>query len=105
EQLKTEVTKALESVRDYGWFDKGLRVINERGIIDNGKMRRPDRLVIRPDGTAVIIDYKFGNHRNDAAYSRQVKRYRDAVIRAGLAKKCEAYIWYVSLGEVINCTL
>ncbi|MDE7350553.1 MAG: UvrD-helicase domain-containing protein [Muribaculaceae bacterium] len=96
------LSKALESVEPYGWFAPGNRVINERGIVADGKVRRPDRIMIRPDGTAVIVDYKFGDHRNDKAYSRQVKRYAEALIQTGIAKKCEAYIWYVSLGDVIS---
>ncbi|MDE5586626.1 MAG: PD-(D/E)XK nuclease family protein, partial [Muribaculaceae bacterium] len=105
QQLKDFLTKAVQSVERYGWFAPGSRVINERGIVISGKVRRPDRIVIRPDGSAAIIDYKFGDHRNDKAYSRQVKRYAEALLRTGLAKKCEAYIWYVSLGEVVSCKL
>ncbi len=101
-QLKEFLSKALQSVEKYGWFDKGLRVLNERGIVVDGKVRRPDRILIRPDGTAIIVDYKFGEHRNDKAYTRQVKRYVSALLQTGIAKKCEAYIWYVSLGEVLS---
>ncbi|MDE6289951.1 MAG: PD-(D/E)XK nuclease family protein, partial [Muribaculaceae bacterium] len=102
EELRELLTDAMESVGKYGWFASGLRVINERGIVVDGKVRRPDRIVIRPDGTAVIIDYKFGDLRNDKTYSRQVKRYAAALLQTGITKKCEAYIWYVSLGEVIS---
>ncbi len=100
-KLKREIADAIEKVKQYGWFDDNLRIINERGIICNGKLGRPDRLMIRPDGSAIIVDYKFGEHRNDNTYSRQVKQYKEAILRAGIAKKCEAYIWYVSLGKVI----
>lgn len=104
EELKAMLTSAIESVEHYGWFAPGCRVINERGIVVDGKVRRPDRIIIRPDGTAVIIDYKFGDHRNDKAYTRQARRYASALLKTGLTKKCEAYIWYVSLGEVLRCT-
>ena len=104
EELHALLSKALGSVEGYGWFAPGCKVINERGIVVDGKIRRPDRIVIRQDGTAVIVDYKFGEHRNDKVYSRQVKRYASALVKTGLAKKCEAYIWYVSLGEVVRCT-
>ncbi|MDE6018095.1 MAG: UvrD-helicase domain-containing protein [Muribaculaceae bacterium] len=99
QKLKEEISKALTSVKEYGWFDKGQRVINERGLLHKGKLRRPDRLLIRPDGTAVIVDYKFGEKRSDK-YKRQIYNYKEAVENSGIAKKCEAYIWYVSLGEV-----
>ncbi|MDE7345868.1 MAG: UvrD-helicase domain-containing protein [Muribaculaceae bacterium] len=100
--LNEFLKKALQSVEQYGWFDKGVRVINERGIAIDGKVRRPDRIVMRKDGSAVIVDYKFGERRNDKVYGRQVKRYASALLQTGTVKKCEAYIWYVSLGEVIN---
>ena len=99
--MKKQLTDAFESVSSYGWFDKRNKVINERGIVIGRKVRRPDRIVIQPDGSAIVVDYKFGEHRNDKAYIRQVKRYASALIQTGLAKKCEAYIWYVSLGEVV----
>ncbi|MDE5793990.1 MAG: UvrD-helicase domain-containing protein [Muribaculaceae bacterium] len=105
EQLQNRLSTVLESVKDYGWFDTANKVINERGIVINGKVQRPDRIIIRPDGSAIIVDYKFGEHRNDKRYSRQVKRYASALIKSGLTKKCEAYIWYVSLGDVVRCTL
>ena len=103
-ELERELSAALESVAGYGWFDAGCRVINERAIAVKGRLQRPDRIVIRPDGTGVVIDYKFGDKRNDAAYGRQVRRYADLVVRTGLAKKCEAYIWYVGLGDIVDCS-
>ncbi|MDE6560912.1 MAG: UvrD-helicase domain-containing protein [Muribaculaceae bacterium] len=104
EEMKLQLSDALDSVSSYGWFEPGCRVINERGIAIDGKVRRPDRIVVRPDGTAIIVDYKFGEQRNDKAYTRQVKRYSEALLKTGLVKKCEAYIWYVSLGDVVSCT-
>ncbi len=101
EEMEKQLIDALQSVDSYGWFAPGNRVINERGIVIDGKISRPDRIVIREDGTAVIIDYKFGDNRNDKAYTRQVKRYASALLKTGIAKKCEAYIWYVSLGEIL----
>ncbi|MDE6056582.1 MAG: PD-(D/E)XK nuclease family protein, partial [Muribaculaceae bacterium] len=63
----------------------------------------PDRILLRPDGSAVIVDYKFGEHRNDEDYCNQAIRYAYTLLKTGIAKKCEAYIWYVSLGEVVRC--
>ncbi len=102
EELKEYLSKALKIGEIRGWFDTGNRVINERGIAIDGRVRRPDRIVIRPDGSAVIIDYKFGDQRNDEDYSSQVMEYASALKKTGIAKKCEAYIWYVSLGEILK---
>lgn len=101
-QLKTELSEAMSEVASFGWFDNGLTVIKERGIAIGGRILRPDRIVLRPDGTAVVIDYKFGEVRDDKAYLRQVKRYANAIVKSGLVKDCKAYVWYVSLGSVIS---
>lgn len=100
-ELEGILSDKMKSVEAYGWFAPECRIINERGIVIGDKVRRPDRIVIRPDGTASIVDYKFGEHRNDKVYARQVKRYASALLQTGIVKKCEAYIWYVSLGEVL----
>ncbi len=102
-RLEADILEALRSVESYGWFAPGVRVLRERAIATGGHIIRPDRVILHPDGSATVVDYKFGTHRNDSAYSRQVKRYADAIVAAGKAKKCEAYIWYVSLGEVLRC--
>lgn len=104
-RLNEELSRALKSVKDYRWFEPDSRILNERGIMIDGRLQRPDRVVIRRDGSVAVVDYKFGDHRNDSAYARQVKRYVSAIATAGMAKKCEAYIWYVSLGEVLRIEL
>lgn len=102
DKYRKEISDALDSVDAYGWFSPGLRVLTERGIATHGKMLRPDRIILHEDGTATIIDYKFGTHRNDAAYSRQVKRYAKALVNSGKAKVCAGYVWYVTLGHVLK---
>lgn len=100
-QYREDIETALKSVKDYGWFAPGNRVINERGIAIKGKVLRPDRVTLRPDGVAVIVDYKFGTHRDDTRYRRQVGRYAKALKDAGAASSCEGYVWYVTLGVVV----
>ncbi|MCM1490752.1 MAG: UvrD-helicase domain-containing protein [Muribaculum sp.] len=102
DRYRKEIATAIESVGNYGWFKPGLNVINERGLAMHGKMLRPDRIILQEDGTATIIDYKFGTHRKDAAYSRQVSRYAKALVMAGVAKRCQCFVWYVTLSEVLK---
>lgn len=101
EHRKT-LADAIASVEKYGWFAPGQTVLNERAMGYYGKLIRPDRIIMRPDKTAVIVDYKFGTHRNDAAYGRQVRRYAKALVSSGVARRCECYVWYVTLGEVVE---
>lgn len=102
EDYRTALGKAMASVEEYGWFAPGQAVHCERALGYYGKLIRPDRIIMRPGGTVVIVDYKFGTHRNDAAYGRQVSRYAKALVKAGAAKRCECYVWYVTLGEVFK---
>lgn len=101
-RLRDEISRAIESVSARGWFEPGLKVVNERGLGAHGKILRPDRVILHPDGRAVIIDYKFGSVRNDSAYSRQIRRYAKTLLGAGAARSCEAYVWYVALGEILE---
>lgn len=102
DNFRNEIADALESVEQYGWFEPGLKVICERGISAKGKISRPDRIILHDDGSAVIVDYKFGSHRNDKSYARQLKRYAKALIASGKASHCETYVWYVSLRKVLH---
>ncbi len=103
QKLESELGSAMSSVKEYGWFDEGMRVITERNIVGIGdKAQRPDRIIVRPDKTAVVVDYKFGTHRNDKKYLKQVKKYANAIEKVGIANKCEAYVWYVTLRTVIE---
>lgn len=102
QDIQAALSLAIENVKGYHWFDAQSRVLTERGIACAGHIKRPDRVVMRADGTVAIVDYKFGEHRNDNNYRRQVKGYVRALRDAGMVKKCEAYIWYVNLGIVIE---
>lgn len=100
-QYKAELGAALKSVEKYGWFAPGVQVLNERGIATRGETYRPDRVIIRKDGSATVVDYKFGSERSDAKYRRQVRKYVDLLLKAGVATSCDAYVWYVNLGIVL----
>ena len=73
---------AIRSVEEYGWFpeDTGT-VLNETEIIDSdGRVYRPDRVVVTKDEVKVI-DFKFGEHHME--YERQVSRYAEIWRRMG----------------------
>ena len=91
----------LEQVRDRGWYDGG-EVLNETSLVNtDGKIYRPDRVVLK-DGKAVIIDYKFGEH--DERYLSQLRKYADIWHRMGYAE-VEAYLWYVLSGDIMDVPL
>jgi ATP-dependent exoDNAse (exonuclease V) beta subunit len=62
-------------------FQKGNLIKNEQDILTkNGKVLRPDRLVIK-DKRATIIDYKTG--KRNPAYHEQIYSYADALEAMG----------------------
>ena len=72
-----------EGSRVAAWFDPECRVYSERTITtastslwdeDGIENLRPDRIVRRPDGSIIVIDYKSGQ-RDDKRYLRQLQRY------------------------------
>ena len=101
DQLRNAISQQ-EVVR---WFEGYSRLISERAIAlfetktrRDGTTytvltRRPDRVVVLPDGTVEIIDYKFGE-RNDEHYSKQVQGYMDYFRKMGY-EIVKGYVWYV----------
>ena len=79
-----------------GWFDGAVKAINERSIIGGkGSPRRPDRVMLMPDGRAIVVDYKFGGITSQKKYSRQVRDYVERLKRTGKFTAVEGYLWYV----------
>lgn len=80
------------------WFpEEDAEVFNESTLIDtDGSDCRPDRVVVK-DGKVVIIDYKFGEHKN--SYERKMKKYADVWKRMGY-EDVSAFLWYLQTGEI-----
>ncbi len=84
------------------WFAPELRVINERSLLEpNRKMPRPDRIMVTPDGTAIVIDYKFGDEEREENLT-QVRDYMTLLRRTGAFPRLRGYLWYVMKDRVIE---
>ncbi len=69
------------------------RVLNETAIIGlDGREHRPDRVLINPDGSVVIVDFKFGKPKED--YMIQIETYRALFADMGY-KDVRANLWFV----------
>lgn len=89
---------AIESISDMHWFDGTYRALNEVSIVDgDGTVSRPDRVLVGQDSNAIVIDYKFGKHKN--AYTLQVRKYCELLRSMGYTD-VKGYIWYV--GEEVT---
>ncbi len=98
--LRSRAAAALRDPMVASWFSPGWEVIHsERDIIAaGGRVRRPDRVMTAPDGSAVVVDYKFGAVRRPD-YHRQVSEYMELLRKMGYTR-VEGYLWFVELGEV-----
>lgn len=89
------------------WFDPANKVYSERTITTPGKHwgeienLRPDRIVRRPDGQILVIDYKSGE-RHDSKYCRQMSDYLDKLRDIFPGSPVAGRIWYVTLGIIID---
>ncbi len=94
EEFAGIIKQGLRNPQAREWFDYGNRIISERPVCDgNGRIYRPDRVVVTPDGRTIVIDYKFGE-KEDKRYLSQVKNYMSIIGKCGFGNT-EGYVWYV----------
>ena len=103
-EIRNMLSKHIEASGVQSWFDGSYTLFNEASIIyrDGGVLqtRRPDRVMIKPDGSAIIVDFKFGREREE--YLHQVREYMDLLRRMGYPR-VEGHIWYVYTDKIIDC--
>lgn len=101
--------KAINNPRVSPWFAPGLRVLNERGIRTStdhsaqSMLKRPDRVVFMPDGSVMVVDYKFGfpTAKSIAHYRSQVRDYVRRLTATGLTD-VHGSIWLIDEQRVID---
>ncbi|MBN1143285.1 MAG: UvrD-helicase domain-containing protein [Bacteroidales bacterium] len=97
------IDEAIKDPVASDWFTDDWTVLNEAEIIlPKGKTKRPDR-VMRKGDRSVVIDYKFGINM-ESQHEKQVKEYAGLLSEMGY-KNTEAYLWYVTLGKVVECNV
>lgn len=110
EKIERVIAEMYENPETAPWFDPQNRILNERPIMieehdgADHRVERPDRVVVRPDGTAIVIDYKFGDavsKEQQQQYDEQVSRYMRLLHLAGYAK-VEGYLWYMKSGKIVT---
>lgn len=100
------LSKRLADPRVADWFANDNRLMLERSVTIGGNgQKRPDRVVMKPNGEIIIVDYKFGDRSddNDTKYKRQVAGYKRAVCDAlGCRQDCvSGYVWYIHSGDIL----
>lgn len=100
--IEEDLKKALQLPDVARWFDGTARVVTERSLLKKGaKMLRPDRLMIYPDGSVVVVDYKFGEVPTGNVHKNQVKSYMSRLAETGKYTKICGYVWYVNESKVV----
>ena len=98
------------STRVAAWFDPENMVYSERTVsnvneVDEDgneiKNLRPDRIIRRPDGTMLVIDYKSGRRR-DRKNCSQVQRYIKNLRLVFPDTPIAGRIWYVTHDLIID---
>jgi hypothetical protein len=102
-EIRALTERALSNPLVKDWYDGTCTLFNEREIIkiNEGKLeiRRPDRVMLKEDGSITIVDFKFG--RDKAEYKTQVRGYIDLLQKMGYSK-VEGYLWFVYNNRIIK---
>ncbi len=103
-EYRAELCKAFTNAGETArmWFEPENKVYAERSFYDaaTGETMRPDRIVLRPDGTVMIVDYKFTSEAR-ASHRRQVAEYKRVVTALGY-DRTDAFLWYPLLDKIIK---
>jgi ATP-dependent exoDNAse (exonuclease V) beta subunit len=99
---KEIVSKTIDEIVNHlellDYFEAGNEVLNEQTIIQKeGKIIKPDRMVLNKNRDVLLLDYKTGTH--NPKHQLQIENYQKAIELMGykVVKKALIYI-----GEQIN---
>lgn len=97
--------RGLENPKAASWFDGSWQLFNECSIVSlhpetrQMETHRPDRVMISPDKSrVVVVDFKF-SHRH-SAYDDQVRNYMKLLSAMHPSAQVEGYLWFVTAGLI-----
>ena len=83
------------------WFDPGATVYREQSImLSNGKILRPDRIVVHADRTVDLVDFKFTS-KPQPTHRTQVQDYCNMLRDMGYPA-VHGHLWYPLLGQIVS---
>ena len=97
DEIQEAIKISFENPVISDWFSGKYQILNERNLLTNKKIVRPDRIMIF-ENEAVVVDYKTGEKKSEN-YNRQVSRYAKILKETGY-EKVEGYLWYINQNEV-----
>ncbi|MGB0788673.1 MAG: PD-(D/E)XK nuclease family protein, partial [Marinirhabdus sp.] len=100
-RLEKSVNALLNHPGLKGYFNKENTILNERDIVTGeGLLLRPDRVIVKPDGTATILDYKTGSPKTE--HEEQLKLYAAALTAMGFTVKEKKLIYVYKTRILVN---
>jgi ATP-dependent exoDNAse (exonuclease V) beta subunit len=82
-------------------FDGKNKILNEQTIVQKeGKILKPDRIILTENKEAYLLDYKTGV--SNAKYTRQIQEYQDAIEDLGYKVLKRALVYIGSEIDVVN---
>ncbi len=96
-EIQNTLFRNFENPLINDWFGGKYKVLNERTLLTNERLLRPDRIMFF-ENKAIVVDYKTGEKKSDK-YNWQVKRYAKTLKETGF-EKVEGFLWYINQNEV-----
>lgn len=97
EEIQEKLFRSIDDPKINSWFNGSYIVINERSLLTNKYILRPDRIMFSENET-IVVDYKTGEKKSES-YNRQVQRYAITLKETG-AKKVTGFLWYINQNEI-----
>lgn len=97
-KIRERVNRLMQHPQMQQWFGADYEVLTERELSYDGKILRPDRVMVK-GGDAIILDYK--KEKKEKTHQTQVKRYVEAVSSLGYTHTT-GYVVYVDPVEIIE---
>lgn len=104
ERIRQLIDAAWENEQLCDWFSGKWELWREVTFLTANREMRPDRVMIdKNTSTAIVLDYKFGQH-HDPKYPMQVQDYMRIMVQLGY-KNVEGYLWFAQDNELQSVKL
>jgi len=102
---KDQVFKTLQEIVNHSelsiCFEGKNKILNEQTIVQKeGKILKPDRVVLTSDKNAYLLDYKTG--AINSKYKQQIQEYQDAIEDLGYKVLKKALVYIGTEIDVVN---
>ncbi|WPO79820.1 UvrD-helicase domain-containing protein [Flavobacterium sp. KACC 22761] len=102
---KNQVFKTIQEIVNHAeldiCFEGNNKILNEQTIVQKeGKILKPDRVVLTADKNAYLLDYKTG--AVNPKYKQQIQEYQDAIEYLGYKVLKKALVYIGTEIDVVN---